>query len=84
MDKLIEGTLQPQQSGRWAVVTAEEEAIEITSGDQFFIEVPGAGAMVLTRMEYGRVHGRGQYYSVDGHQLRPGLRAQYVGERFFR
>ncbi len=76
---MIDGILQALPSGRWAVVTADGEPVEITSGDQFYIEIPGGGAMELTRMEYGHIGGRGQYYAVDGHQLRAGLRAAYVG-----
>lgn len=73
-----EGLLEIMPSGRWAVCAAGEEPIEITSGDQFYLEVPGTGAMELTRMEYA--HGRGGgYYSIDGHKLKPGLRAGFVG-----
>ncbi len=73
------GILCMLPSGRWGVLYAGQEPEEITSGDQFYIEVPGSGAMTMTRMEYGRIHGRGQYYSVDNCELRQGLRAQVVG-----
>lgn len=76
------GTLGLLPSGRWGITYPGEMPYEITSGDQFYIEVPGGGALALTRMEFGYIKGRGQYYSVDGHQLRNGLRAQLVGGRF--
>jgi len=76
-----EGLLEIMRNGRWAVCAPGEEPIEITSGDQFYIEVPGAGAMELTRMEYA--HGRGGgYYSTGGPALKPGLRAGFVGRGF--
>lgn len=76
------GLLAIMPSGRWAVTYAGEMPEEITSGDQFYIEVPGSGSMTMTRMEYGRIGGRGQYYSVDNCELRPGLRALLVGRSF--
>lgn len=76
------GRLALLPSGRWGIFYPGETPDEITSGDQFYIEVPGAGAMELTRMETRHVNGRGEYYSVDGHQLRDGLRALLVGRSF--
>jgi hypothetical protein len=67
-----EGTLQIQPSGRWAVIRPAYSPYEITSGDVFRVEVDGE--LKITRMEWA--HGeRGWYYSVDGYQLRDGLRA---------
>jgi hypothetical protein len=78
-----------QPSGRWAVCYAERRPIEITSGDLFFVEVPGEDALRKTRMEFrhftGPMKGReyrgltGEYHSIDGYWLRDGLRAA-VGE----
>jgi hypothetical protein len=73
------GRLAMLPSGRWGIFYPGETPDEITSGDQFYIEVPGSGAMTLTRMEHGRIHGRGQYYSVDNCLLREGLRALLLG-----
>ncbi len=66
-------------SQRWAVCRDGETPIEICSGDTFYIERPGEGLMDLTRMEFGHIKGRGQYYSIGGHVLRDGLRATYIG-----
>lgn len=76
------GRLAILPSGRWGIFYPGELPEEITSGDQFYIEIPGGGAMELTRMEYARIDGRGQYYSVDGYQLRDGLRALLMGRSF--
>ncbi len=73
------GRLAMLPSGRWGIFYPGETPDEICSGDQFYIEVPGGGAMTLTRMEHGRIHGRGQYYSVDNCELRDGLRALLLG-----
>lgn len=73
------GTLGLLPSGRWGIFYPGQMPEEITSGDQFYIEVPGGDAMALTRMETRHVNGRGEYYSVDGHQLRRGLRALLLG-----
>ena len=76
------GILGMLPSGRWRIAYPGQMPDEITSGDQFYIEVPGTRSMALTRMEYGRINGRGQYYSVDGYKLEPGLRAAMVGRSF--
>jgi hypothetical protein len=82
-----EGTLRIQPSGRWAVCRPECAPIEITSGDQFRIEVDGE--LRVTRMAFrdflGPMMGRllrglpGEYFSVDGYHLTNGLRAA-IGE----
>lgn len=76
------GILGLLPSGRWGICYPGEMPEEITSGDQFYIEVPGSRSMALTRMEFGHIKGRGQYYSVDGHKLENGLRAAMVGRSF--
>lgn len=74
------GTLHILASGRWCIVYADGDAAdEITSGDQFYLEVSGTGSMELTRMEYQPY----KYYSIDGYTLKPGLKASYVGNRFW-
>lgn len=73
------GTLNILPSGRWGIFYPGEMPDEITSGDQFYIEISGTGSMELTRMESGS----GRYYSIDGYTLRPGLRASFVGNRFW-
>jgi len=67
-----EGILRFQPTGRWAVCRPGSAPVEITSGKQFRIEVPGKDGLHLTRMEH--MLGEG-YYSVHGHKLRDGLRA---------
>ena len=67
-----EGTLCMQPSGRWAVCRPGCDPIEITSGDVFRVEVPGEVGLRRTRMEH--MHDEG-YYSVNGYNLRDGLRA---------
>lgn len=85
---MIEGILQMQPSGRWAIVRPGQRPVEITSGEVFRIEVDGE--LKPTRMEFrhfsgplkGRTH-RGQpgeYYSVDGYWLRDGVRAALGAE----
>lgn len=71
-----EGILQLRPSGRWAVCRPGCDPIEITSGDVFRVEVPGEAGLRRTRMEH--MHGEG-YYSVNGYNLRDGLRAA-IGE----
>jgi hypothetical protein len=72
-----EGTLGMQPSGRWAVCRPGHEPIEITSGDVFRIEAPLEVGLRRTRMEH--MHGEG-YYSVNGYNLRDGLRAAIGAE----
>jgi hypothetical protein len=67
-----QGILQMQPSGRWAICRPGFDPIEITSGDVFRVEVPGEAGLRRTRMEH--MHGEG-YYSVNGYNLRDGLRA---------
>ena len=80
------GVLRMQPSGRWAACRPGRAPVEITSGDVFRVEVDGK--MKPTRMEYRHFEdpgGRryriqpGEYYSVDGYELRGGLRAA-IGE----
>ena len=68
----MEGVLQMQRSGRWAVVRPGRDPIEITSGEVFRVEVERVAGLQPTRMEHA--HGQG-YYAVDGYSLRDGLRA---------
>ena len=67
--------LRLQSSGRWAVCPPGHSPIELTSGDVFQVEVKGV--LKPTRMEFA--HGErgrpGQYYSIDGFELRTGMRA---------
>jgi hypothetical protein len=81
----VEGILRLQPSGRWAVCRPNEPPVEISTGDAFRVEVDGAVDLKLTRMEFwhfgGPLKGRefregpGEYYSVEGYELRDGLRA---------
>ena len=59
-----------------------KEPIEITSGDQFKIEVQDLAGKTwkLTRMEFS--HAEGGYYSVDGYQLDQGMPVEFLGGRF--
>ena len=68
------GVLRIQPSGRWAVCRPGYAPVEITSGELFRVSV--GGELRPTRMEC-RHHakGGGEYYSVDGYELRGGLRA---------
>jgi hypothetical protein len=69
-----EGTLRMQPSRRWAVVRPGREPVEITSGELFRVEVDGE--LKLTRMEFRHgARGGGEYYSIDGYELRSGMRA---------
>jgi hypothetical protein len=75
-----ESTLQMQPSGRWAVCRPGQKPVEVTSGEIFMIEVPGAyPEMRRTRMEFLHHEGgdSGEYFSVDGHRLADGLRAAF-------
>jgi hypothetical protein len=67
---MVEGTLNKMLSGRWAVCRSGRNPIEIMSGDDFRVEV--GGKMYPTRMEFDDERG---YHSVDGYELRSGLRA---------
>jgi hypothetical protein len=65
-----------QPSGRWAVCRPGHEPVEIPAGEVFLLEVPGHRQLQQTRMAFRRFEeGYGEYYSVDGYQLRDGLRA---------
>jgi hypothetical protein len=72
-----EGTLQMQSTGRWAVCRPGQEPVEINAGDVFRIEVPGEAGLRRTRMEH--MDGEG-YFSVNGYNLRDGLRAAIGAE----
>jgi hypothetical protein len=83
-----EGTLRMQSSGRWAICRPGRKPVEITSGEVFRVEVDGK--LQITRMEYRHFdddpirhrqsRGKpGEYYSVDGFELRSGMRAA-IGE----
>jgi hypothetical protein len=69
------GALRMQPSGRWAVCRPGQDPMEVTSGETFRVSV--GGVLRPTRMEY--LHhaesGGGGYYSVDGFELREGMRA---------
>jgi Domain of unknown function (DUF5348) len=90
----IEGILEKQPSGRWAIWRPDREPVEISSGELFRVYLDGE--MKLTRMEFRHLDFRdlddggtlkgaryrglaGEYYSVDGYHLRNGLRAA-IGE----
>lgn len=66
------GHLKLLPSGRWAIVCTGHAPDDITSGQVFRLEVDGKPGLQLTRMEHQQ---SGGYYSVDGHELRDGLRA---------
>jgi hypothetical protein len=69
-----EGFLKKLPSGRWAVVRFGREPVGISSGELFRVEVDGD--LKPTRIEYAHNgRGGGEYYSVDGYELRGGLRA---------
>jgi hypothetical protein len=72
-----EGILELQPSGRWAVCQPGRAPVEINSGDVFRIEVPGEAGLRRTRMEH--MDGEG-YYSVNGYNLRDGVRAAIGAE----
>jgi hypothetical protein len=70
-----EGFLKQLPSGRWAVVRSGREPVAINSSELFRVEVDG-GELKPTRMEYEHHdRGGGEYYSVDGYELRDGMRA---------
>jgi hypothetical protein len=78
----IESTLKMQPSGRWAVCRPGHEPVEIPAGEVFLLEVPGHRQLQQTRMAFRRFEeGYGEYYSVDGYQLRDGLRAGFFDNR---
>jgi hypothetical protein len=56
-----------QPSGRWAIDVRGREPVEIPSGEVFMIEVAQGGG--------------GEYCSVDGYELREGLRAWFFDQR---
>ena len=68
----LEGVLEMQASGRWAVCMPGQEPMEITSGEVFRVEVEGKEGLQPTRMEHAHPGG---YYAVEGYPLRDGLRA---------
>jgi hypothetical protein len=48
--------------------------VEVTSGELFRVKV--GGVLRVTQMEYRHFDsGGGEYYSIDGHELRDGMRA---------
>jgi hypothetical protein len=67
------GTLCMQPTGRWAVCLPGRVPAEITSGDLFRIEVDGV--LRITRMEYEQDGSGGEFYCIDGFELRDGVRA---------
>jgi len=70
-----EGTLQMTTSRRWAICRPGRLPVEITSGELFRIAVPGRTDLQPTRMEFRHLSsGGGEYYSVDGYELRSGMR----------
>jgi hypothetical protein len=75
-----EGILQMQTSGRWAVCRPGREPVEVTSGELFRVEVDGV--LRITRMEHDPDDDPdGGYYSIDGYELRNGMRAAIGAER---
>jgi len=72
-----EGTLQMQPSGLWAICRPGHDPFEITTGDVFRVEVPGEPGLRRTRMEH--MDGEG-YFSVNGYNLRDGMRAAIGAE----
>jgi hypothetical protein len=66
------GTLQRQSSGRWAICRPGQPPVEITSDEEFRIEVRGVDGLQLTRMAHLYAE---EYYSADGYPLWDGLRA---------
>ena len=72
--KRDKGTLKMQPSGRLAVCRPGHEPVEIPAGEVFLLEVPGHRQLQQTRMAFRRFEeGYGEYYSVDGYQLRDRL-----------
>jgi hypothetical protein len=72
-----EGVLRMLSSGRWGIIRSGYTPHEIASGDVFRVEVPGEPGLRRTRMEH--MDGAG-YYSVNGYNLRDGLRAAIGAE----
>lgn len=70
-----QGRLQKQPGGRWAIVREGYSPDDITSGEVFRLEVDGKPGLQITRMEHRQPDG---YYSVDGYDLKDGLRAVKV------
>ena len=69
-----EGVLRRQSNRRWAIVRPDHDPYVLTSGEVFRVEVDGK--LALTRMAFASARrGGGEYYSVDGFELRNGLRA---------
>jgi hypothetical protein len=60
-------------AGRWAVCRTGRSPIDIMDCDDFCVEVEGK--MRPTRMEFENHRG---YHSVDGYELKSGLRAALV------
>jgi hypothetical protein len=75
----IDSTLRQLPGGQWAIQAPGREPVEIPAGEIFLIEVPGFTGLEGTRMEQARPSG--EYYSVDGHQLRDGMRAGFFDQR---
>jgi hypothetical protein len=67
------GTLCKQPTGKWAVCQPGREPVEINGGEMFRVEVDGM--LRMTRMEYEQDGLGGEYYCIDGYELRDGLRA---------
>jgi len=77
------GTLRMQPSGRWAVCQPGHAPIEITSGEVFRIEVDGV--LRITCMEHDPDGDPdGAYHSIDGYELRDGIRAAIGAQRWRR
>jgi hypothetical protein len=76
---MTEGTLIMQPSGLWAIQVQGREPANILAGEVFLLEVQGHRQMQQTRMVFRRFEeGYGEYYSVDGYELRDGLRAGFL------
>jgi len=69
-----EGILRLQRNRRWAICRPDRIPVELASGDLFHIEVDGG--LKLTRLEYD--YDKRAYYSIDGYELRSGMRAAII------
>jgi hypothetical protein len=70
------GILQMTASRRSAICRPGRLLVEITSGELFRVAVLDKTELRLTRMESRHApNGGGEYYSVDGYELRSGMRA---------
>jgi hypothetical protein len=71
--------LRQLPGGQWTIKAIGREPVPILAGEIFLIEVPGYTELQGTRMEMARPSG--EYYSVDGYELRDGMRAGFFDRR---